>query len=139
MLLEGLLTSSVPASARLLGLTETATFASSNECESVTLDDVNERLKVRGWLHWRTEDLLRAPLHWWWEEQGLARVPVQPGRWLGKHNCPSLCSERGGERGARAKTGRCHLSCHVFGSPTSSKKINSPCRCVFQLCFAPFV
>lgn len=64
MLLEGLLTSSVPTSARLLDFTETAAFASPSECESVTIDDVNERLKVRGWLHWRTEDLLCTPPHW---------------------------------------------------------------------------
>lgn len=69
---EGLLTSYVPASVSLLDFTETGAFASASECESATIDDVNESLEVRGWLHRPSQDLLLAHLLWWWEERGPA-------------------------------------------------------------------
>lgn len=49
---ERQLTSYVPASVCLLDFTETRAFANPSECKSATIDDMNESLEVRRWLHW---------------------------------------------------------------------------------------
>lgn len=49
---EGQLTIYVPASVCLLDFTEIRAFASPSECKSATINDMNESLEVRFWLHW---------------------------------------------------------------------------------------
>lgn len=102
---EGLLTSYLPASVSLLDFTETGAFASPSECESATIDDVNESLEVRGWLHRSGQDLLSAHLLWWWEERGPAARAWASTTSLLLWQCLALKKSTcwGGEPDGRAK------------------------------------
>ena len=109
---EGSLARYIPASVCLLDVTEIGAFASPSECKSATIDDVNESLEVRGWLHRPTQGLLRTRLPWRWEEQGPSACACAAGCGGWASTTSVLLWQRlaqnkttwwGGEREGRAK------------------------------------